>query len=478
MVSENKNLPDQLEDAHLKNTRPGLVFISYKREEAPCAALLREALVKEGFNVWWDEDLQCGQKWADKIDEAVREAACIIVLWSDRARDSEWVRHEASQAIACDVYAPCRIELVQLFSPYDRIQATDLIDWDGDVEHSGFRNLLARIETLIPKPVSRSRRIGRWIRANVAILVASGIAVLAIGLLWTIFVALQADRREKVYDCSVSRELRVQLVQEMYSNGQNLDRVCLHRADLREIDLSGANLQEADFRQANLRGANLAWAKLTGADLTNAMLRGANLFQTDFRKADLTNAELTGADLTETALGTYLATSSDESQSPNLTGANLREANLRKANLHMTNLTRANLTEAHLAGANFMDANLTNADLHRADLRGADLRWSTVDGMNFDEANFAGVNLSAVNLNSVALIKSVLKEACADKMPMGWPKEYPRLPPCSKREKEQGHDRVCGRDPASISAKRCIKKLLSKEKEDKRFREMMKALKN
>ena len=54
------------------STRPGSVFISYKREEAPAAERLRDALVEEGFQVWWDEDLQCGQAWAEVLDEAVR----------------------------------------------------------------------------------------------------------------------------------------------------------------------------------------------------------------------------------------------------------------------------------------------------------------------------------------------------------------------------------------------------------------------
>jgi len=138
--------------------RPGSVFISYKREEAAIAEILHGALVKEGFDVWWDEDLQCGQAWAEKLDEAVRDAACIVVLWSERSVASQWVRHEASQAIARDVYAPCRIGLVQLDSPYDRIQATDLIDWVGDPNHGGYRNLLKRVKTR--QTSARRNRLG------------------------------------------------------------------------------------------------------------------------------------------------------------------------------------------------------------------------------------------------------------------------------------------------------------------------------
>jgi len=102
---------------------------------------------------------------------------------------SQWVRHEASQAIAREVYAPCRIELVQLDSPYDRIQATDLVGWNGDREHGGFRNLLARVDTLVPASVSLPRRIERWLRTNLATWVASVIAIFAVWLLVTIYIA-------------------------------------------------------------------------------------------------------------------------------------------------------------------------------------------------------------------------------------------------------------------------------------------------
>jgi len=305
-------------------SRPGSVFISYKREEAAAATHLREALVKEGFNVWWDEDLQCGQAWAEKLDEAVRDAACIVVLWSELAVASQWIRHEASQAIAREVYAPCRIELVQLDSPYDRMQATDLIGWEGDREHGGFRNLMARVDTLVPASVSLPRRIGRWLLANLATLVASGIAAFAVWLLVTIYIAQQADRQEKVYDCSASVELRTQLARAMYSKGERLDGVCLHRANLQGVDLTGAKLYEANLSGANLALGNLTGANLSGANLTAANLHAANLSGANLIKVDLTTALLMQADLT---------------------GANLRGANLSGANLAEANLTGANLIQ-------------------------------------------------------------------------------------------------------------------------------------
>ncbi len=166
----------------LVSTRPGYVFISYKREEAAIADRLRQALVGEGFGVWWDQELQCGQGWAEALDKAVREAGCIVVLWSEVAVTSPWVRHEASQAMVREVYAPARIHLVRLGSPYDRLQVTDLLDWQGEREHAGFRTLIKRIDELLPEPIPLVVRVGRWLGENIATLVASAIAIGALSL--------------------------------------------------------------------------------------------------------------------------------------------------------------------------------------------------------------------------------------------------------------------------------------------------------
>jgi uncharacterized protein YjbI with pentapeptide repeats len=369
------------------SARPGSVFISYKREEAAFAETLRKALVKEGFNVWWDEDLQCGQAWAEKLDEAIRDATCIIVLWSEKSVASQWVRHEASQAIAREVYAPCRISLVQLDSPYDRIQATDLLDWDGDSEHAGFQNLLQRVDTLVPAPVPLPSRIAYWLRANPITVVASGIALFATWLLVTIFLALQADRLEKAYDCSASAELRTELAIARHSSGESLRSVCLRRTDLSDVDLS-----KADLSRANLREASLLRATLEGANLRLAELGGANLSEANLKRADLSWADLREAFLTDAGLN-----------KANLSSANLSRARLVVADLREAFLVRADLSNADLAGADLREAVLPGADLSEANLFDADLSGAKLFDANLIEADLRGANLRGAYLSRANL---------------------------------------------------------------------------
>lgn len=368
--------------------RSGSVFVSYKREEAAVAASLREALIAEGFDVWWDENLQCGQAWAATLDEVVQEAACIVVLWSECAVASKWVRHEASQAIARNVYAPCRLELVQLDSPYDRIQATDLVGWNGDREHGGLRNLIDRVNQLVPPQIAWPRRFARWLWTNRVGVVASGVALLALLTLAVIIhrvseitYRVERVRMQDIFDCGTALGLRASLAREWRSVGGHLMSACLSEANLERVDLNGAMLQNADLAGANLKGAILRGAMLDSADLTGAILAGA----------DLTDAKLRGAILTDAHLGV----------------ARLHGADLTGASLHGAYLGYAILTESRLDRTILLDARLHKANLRMAKLPDVDL---------------TGVDLSSLRPQ----YDEELSVACADHGPNNEPSHLPR----------------------------------------------------
>lgn len=137
----------------MKPLSPKRVFISFKTEEKHHALIFRKALEEVGYLVWLQVDLQCGHEWHGEIDKALNEAGAIVVLWSPASHNSQWVRHEASQAMAMDRYAPVRIEEVKIDNPYSRRQAVDINDWNGEINHLGFQNLLTRLKELMPPPV-------------------------------------------------------------------------------------------------------------------------------------------------------------------------------------------------------------------------------------------------------------------------------------------------------------------------------------
>ena len=164
------------------------VFISYKREEIDQAKMMKDTLENQGFSVWWDENIQCGQIWSNVLDGAVRNASCIVVLWSKRSLQSRWVMHEASSAMDREIYAPVRIELISIDPPFNRYQASDLLDWRGEKEHPGFIDLQNRLNVLIPKPLPRIELflLRVWNYRVTIISLVFGFAAISL-LLWQLF---------------------------------------------------------------------------------------------------------------------------------------------------------------------------------------------------------------------------------------------------------------------------------------------------
>src|SRR5215213_1144219 len=74
------------------------IFLSYARADRAAARMFAEAFIDEGFNVWWDAVLHSGETFDEVIEQRLRDAAAVVVLWSPRSVASRWVRAEATQA--------------------------------------------------------------------------------------------------------------------------------------------------------------------------------------------------------------------------------------------------------------------------------------------------------------------------------------------------------------------------------------------
>ena len=60
----------------------GHVFISYVREDAAAAEYVVSVLRENGVKVFWDRDIQAGQRWPDVIREAIKTGAYFVPLFS------------------------------------------------------------------------------------------------------------------------------------------------------------------------------------------------------------------------------------------------------------------------------------------------------------------------------------------------------------------------------------------------------------
>ena len=90
------------------------VFISYSHEDRPFAKQLADVLEKAGLTIWWDRDLHAGQDFGLLIDQEIRAATAVIVLWSKISVKSRWVRGEASLGADLDKVVPIKVNDCEL----------------------------------------------------------------------------------------------------------------------------------------------------------------------------------------------------------------------------------------------------------------------------------------------------------------------------------------------------------------------------
>ena len=108
------------------------VFISYKREDGDRVARIVEGLRAEGLEVWWDRDLQPGQPWDDTVAAHLRDAHCVVAIWSTLSVNAPWVKEEAGAGKQRGILVPALIHDVEPPLGFGLIQAADLRFWKGD----------------------------------------------------------------------------------------------------------------------------------------------------------------------------------------------------------------------------------------------------------------------------------------------------------------------------------------------------------
>jgi hypothetical protein len=128
------------------------IFISYKREEQLVARRLADALQKMGWSVWWDPKLRAGERFDDAIEEALKDAKSVIVMWSKLSVQSRYVRDEATFALNRNKLVPIQTEEVNLPFRFEGIQTTQLMNWDGSDNFPGFQKLIADLKSILGEP--------------------------------------------------------------------------------------------------------------------------------------------------------------------------------------------------------------------------------------------------------------------------------------------------------------------------------------
>jgi adenylate cyclase len=124
------------------------IFISYARPNEPQARLAGEALRALGYGVWRDDELPAHRAYSDVIEERIKAAKAVLVLWSADAARSQWVRAEADAAREAGTLVQVSLDGSLPPMPFNQIQCADLGGWNGDAGAPGWNKVVSSIASL------------------------------------------------------------------------------------------------------------------------------------------------------------------------------------------------------------------------------------------------------------------------------------------------------------------------------------------
>jgi len=124
------------------------VFVSYARSDEPQAKRVAEALRSLGYRVWRDDELPAHRPYSEVIEERLKSAKAVVVLWSAEAAKSEWVRAEADAARTAHTVVQAVVDGTIPPMPFNQIQCADLKNWTGDLDAPGWHKLVASLAAL------------------------------------------------------------------------------------------------------------------------------------------------------------------------------------------------------------------------------------------------------------------------------------------------------------------------------------------
>ena len=130
------------------------IFISYARSTAAQAKAVTDALRALGYDIWRDDQLPAHRSYSDVIDERLRSAKAVVVIWSTEAVRSQWVRAEADVARQSNTLVQLSIDGALPPLPFNQIQCADMNGWSGDTNAPGWRKVVASVAELVGGPAA------------------------------------------------------------------------------------------------------------------------------------------------------------------------------------------------------------------------------------------------------------------------------------------------------------------------------------
>jgi adenylate cyclase len=133
------------------------VFVSYARPTERQARQIGETLRGLGYAVWRDDELPAHRAYSEVIEERIKSAKAVLVLWSADAAKSQWVRAEADAAREAGTLVQVSMDGSIPPMPFNQIQCADLSNWAGDTTSQGWQKVESSIALLVGPVAAKGR---------------------------------------------------------------------------------------------------------------------------------------------------------------------------------------------------------------------------------------------------------------------------------------------------------------------------------
>lgn len=171
------------------------IFVSYARSTERQAHAVAEALRSLGYAVWRDDELPAHRSYSEVIEERLRSAKAVVVVWSADAAKSQWVRAEADVAREAGTLVQISVDATKPPMPFNQIQCADLDGWLGDTSAAGWHKVAASVASLVGEVQAPAR-------AEAAAAPAKRIAVCVLP-----FINMSGDPEQEYFSDGISEDI-------------------------------------------------------------------------------------------------------------------------------------------------------------------------------------------------------------------------------------------------------------------------------
>ena len=128
------------------------IYVAYARQDKDRLRAVGDLLRQEGWDCWMDP-AEPKPDLSPIADLKLGWSKAVLVLWSDSARRSEYVRSEAATGLYKNKLIQARFDGEGPPRPFDELEAVDLSRWNGDPEDPNWRRLTAMLRNCAGEPV-------------------------------------------------------------------------------------------------------------------------------------------------------------------------------------------------------------------------------------------------------------------------------------------------------------------------------------